>query len=172
MPSTSRPRSHPEHPAVGTGEFLNRRPGRLSRRGLARLLWCAFACWACGILWLSSLAPDELPDAAFLFWDKANHFGAFLVGGWLAATALRVSRPGWEVARALTLSIVLVAAFGALDELVQTLTPGRVGGDVVDWTADALGAIAGALVSRATHNRVRRLHHQTATLPQCTHLCD
>jgi len=34
----------------------------------------------------------ELPDAAFMFCDKANPFVAYALGGWLAASALRVSR--------------------------------------------------------------------------------
>jgi hypothetical protein len=48
----------------------------MARRTLAGLLWLALLCWACGILVLSSLTPQELPDAAFIFWDKANHFVA------------------------------------------------------------------------------------------------
>jgi VanZ family protein len=129
----------------------------MQRRTLARLLWFALLCWACGILVLSSLMPQELPDAAFLFWDKANHFGAYALGGWLAATAIRVSRPSVRIATAITLAVIAVAAFGALDELLQTFTPGRSGGDIFDWTADLLAAVAGALISLATHPRLERL---------------
>jgi len=112
------------------------------------VLWGALFCWACAILWLSSLSPDELPDAAFAFWDKVNHFAAFVVGGWLAASALRISCPQAAGIRVVVTAIVIVAAFGVLDEALQTWTPGRVGADVVDWTADVLGATTGALMSR------------------------
>jgi hypothetical protein len=67
-----------------------------------RLFWFALLCWAGAILWLSSLTPQELPDAAFIAWDKVNHFLAYAVGGWLAAGTLRLSRPlapspaGWS----------------------------------------------------------------------------
>lgn len=115
-------------------------------------LWLALLCWAAVILVLSSLSPEELPDAAFVFWDKLNHFGAFVVGGWLAASALRTSRPGAAGNRVVVQAIVLVAAFGALDEALQTLIPGRVGADVFDWTADLLGATTGAVMSRLRHS--------------------
>lgn len=129
----------------------------MPRRTVARLLWVAVACWACGILLLSSLTPQELPEAAFMFWDKTNHFLAYALGGWLVASAFRVSRPEARIATGVIVAVVAIAAFGALDEAVQTLTPGRSGADVFDWTADALGAIAGALVSLVTHRRLERL---------------
>ena len=59
----------------------------MSRATLAGLFWFALACWAATMLWLSSLTAQELPDAAFLAWDKINHFLAYAVGGWLAAGA-------------------------------------------------------------------------------------
>ncbi len=91
-----------------------------------------------------------------MFWDKINHFVAYAAGGWLAASALRVSRPDAKTATLLVLAVVLVAAFGALDEAVQTLTPGRSGADVDDWAADVLGATAGALLSLPTLPRLLR----------------
>ncbi|GJF09631.1 hypothetical protein NGTWS0302_24250 [Mycolicibacterium cyprinidarum] len=128
----------------------------MPRRTLAGLLWFALICWACGILWMSSLTPQELPDAAFLLSDKINHGLAFVAGGWLAASALRLSWPA-AVASRIVIAVILVAAFGALDESVQTFTPGRTGNDVYDWTADLLGAVAGAMLSLATHERVERM---------------
>ena len=119
----------------------------MTRRTMSWLLWAALICWAGVILWLSSLAPQELPEAAFLFWDKVNHFVAYAFGGWLAASALRVTRPQTARRQVLILAVLLIAAFGVLDEALQTLTPGRTGGDVDDWMADVLGAAAGALLS-------------------------
>jgi VanZ family protein len=124
----------------------------VSRRQHAIVLWTALFGWACAILWLSSLSPDELPDAAFAFWDKFNHFAAFAVGGWLAAAALRVSRPDFGRSVVLTLAVTLVAAFGLLDEWLQTITPGRTGANIYDWIADVLGAVAGGLLWVSTLN--------------------
>jgi VanZ family protein len=130
---------------------------RMPRRFLSAALWLALLVWAGGILWLSSLTPEKLPSAAFLTWDKFNHFIAFAVGGWLASAALRVSRPKLSPAQALLLAVAAVAAFGAFDEARQTFTPGRTGGDLYDWIADFLGAIAGALLALTTHARLERL---------------
>lgn len=112
------------------------------------MLWLALLCWAAVILYLSSLTLDELPGAAFLFWDKVNHFAAFTVGGLLAASALSTSRPHLPPIRVVVYSVLLLAAFGVFDETLQTFTPGRNGASVSDWTADVLGATAGALLSR------------------------
>ncbi len=130
-------------------------PG-MPRPLLSASLWTLLTCWAGAILWLSSLTPRELPDAAFYVSDKANHFIAFAVGGWLAASALRFSRPQAPRGRQILAAIVLVAVFGAVDEGLQTFTPGRTGGDVYDWIADFLGAVAGSLLTIPTHARLER----------------
>lgn len=128
----------------------------MPRRALPTLFWLAALGWAGVVLWLSSLTLDELPRTAFLAGDKFNHFIAFAVGGWLTASALRLSRPQASVAGRIVLAVLLVAAFGALDEALQTFTPGRTGGDLHDWIADFLGAIAGALSTLTTHARLER----------------
>jgi VanZ family protein len=128
----------------------------VSRRIVVLALRGAVLLWAGTVLWLSSLGPRDLPDAAFLFSDKLNHFVAFAAGGWLTASALRLSRPSSPPAGHLVTAILLVAAFGAFDETFQTLTPGRTGGDLYDWIADFLGAVAGALSTLATHARFER----------------
>ena len=128
----------------------------MSRRLASVGLWFAVVFWAGGILWLSSLSRQDLPEAAFLFSDKFNHFVAFAVGGWLTASALRLPRASAPVAGRLLLAITLVAAFGAVDEAMQTFTPGRTGGDLYDWIADFLGAIAGASLTLVTHARLER----------------
>ena len=132
----------------------------MHHRALAGSLWFALLVWACAILWLSSLTPQEMPDAAFVLWDKMNHVAAFAVGGWLAASSLGLTRPtASPVGRIVlaVLAVIAVAAFGALDEAVQTFTPGRAGGDIYDWVADLLGATAGAALSLAAFGRLERL---------------
>ncbi len=118
-----------------------------SRRKRARALWLAVLAWAGLVLWLSSLSPAELPDSAFMFWDKANHFVVFSLGGWLTGAALRASRPRLATTKTVLLTVLIIATFGLLDEMLQTLTPGRSGEDVYDWMADALGGLTGGLLS-------------------------
>jgi VanZ family protein len=122
----------------------------------AALLWAGLICWAALILGLSSLPPRELPDAAFAFWDKANHFLAYMLGGWLAASALRASRPGRHFAGNVVGAVIVIALFGVVDEAVQTLTPGRTGADPDDWIADVLGAAAGALLTLSAREKTPR----------------
>ena len=131
-------------------------PSVMSRRTLSRLLWAALICWAAAILYLSSLRPDELPDEAFLFWDKVNHFVAYALGGWLAAGALRLSRPSAPAVGVIVAAVLLISGFGAADELWQEYTPGRSGGDGYDWIADTLGAVAGAALSLWTRRQRSR----------------
>ena len=118
---------------------------------LTRSFWLALFCWAATILWLSSLPPQELPDAAFLAWDKINHVLAYALGGWLAASALRLSRQSASAVSRIIGAVILIAVFGVLDEAFQTSTPGRTGGSLSDWVADVFGAVVGALASVPTH---------------------
>ena len=131
----------------------------MTSRLLAGLLWSALLGWGAGILSVSSVNGEFLPSALFslTFADKFIHFIAFALGGWVAAAALRFSFPSLPVARAILTAIVLVAAFGVVDETWQTSTPGRMGGDQYDWIADFLGGIAGALLTLRTHARLERL---------------
>jgi VanZ family protein len=132
--------------------------GPVPRPLFAALLWFLLLCWAGVVLWLSSLTPQELPPTAFMMWDKLNHFAAFAVGGWLAATALQAGRPGGSLRSRILAAILIVAVFGALDETRQLFTPGRSGADFYDWIADFLGASAGAILSVLTYGfLVRRL---------------
>jgi len=128
----------------------------MKSRLLAGFLWCALLGWAGGIVWLSLTTQGNLPTAAFLFSDKSNHFIAFAIGGWLAATALRVSLARLPITGAILIAITLIGALGALDETLQTFTPGRTGGDLYDWIADFLGGGAGALLTLLTHARLER----------------
>lgn len=128
----------------------------MPRRKLALIFWSALLCWAAAVVWMSSLSPRQLPDTALLFGDKFSHFVVYSLGGWLAASSLRVAHPSAPVARQIVLAVVIVAVFGAIDESVQTFTPGRTGGDVFDWIADLVGAVAGASLCLATHVRLER----------------
>ena len=131
--------------------------GPVRRLLLAFFLWAALFVWAGAILWLSSLGAEELPPAAFVAWDKLNHFVAFAAGGWLAASAVRVSIPSRRIGALLLTAALVVACFGAFDEMFQLLSPGRSGADLYDWIADLLGASFGAFFSLLTHGILERL---------------
>lgn len=88
----------------------------------------------------------------FDIWDKAAHFTAFAVGAVLLALALKWNT-AWLWPRIICVSIAAISIFGVTDEWHQLYTPHRSGADVGDWTADTLGAIAGAAVTAFIHAR-------------------
>lgn len=99
--------------------------------------------WAALIFWESSQAnPFPFVPPSILSHDKLLHFGAYAVLAGLAVGALARARLA-ALGRVAAVGIVLAAAYGATDEWHQSYVPGR-DADPWDWTADAVGAVAGA----------------------------
>ena len=119
-------------------------------------LWfAAFAVWFGTLWWLSSRVNHFPPGLDFRFSDKLLHFGYFFGGALLFSAylfRLRPSVPRWG--RVLALTVIVVGLTGALDEFHQSHVPGRSGNDPADFTADLLGAFAGALVFRKSHRLI------------------
>ncbi len=84
-----------------------------------------------------SVGPDVLPL------DKVFHFGAYAV---LSALILRATRTPRDLGT-VAIVIVLVSAFGAVDEWHQSFIPRR-SMSFADWIADSTGALVGALAVR------------------------
>ena len=115
--------------------------------------WIAVAFWALGIFILSSISGSDIAKMnIFDIWDKAAHFTAFATGAVLLALALRWNTE-WSLKRVVWFTIVAISLYGVSDEWHQLYTPHRSGADVGDWTADTLGAIAGAVVTSFIHAR-------------------
>jgi VanZ family protein len=121
------------------------------------LFWLGcFLLWF-GALWLlsaSSLHGVYQPPVSNF--DKVEHFGFFFGGtGLLCAWLFRLNpeKPNWKVITCI--AVVIIGLVGWLDEYHQTFTPGRSGNDPSDWIADFSGAIAGALVFKKFHHRLK-----------------
>ena len=100
------------------------------------------------LYWLAILLGTHLPSGVVALpvaSDKLQHVAAFLGLGFLLAWAgvLR-RRPSLALYGGL---FVLALAYGAVDELTQTLVPGRTA-DLRDWLADAAGAALGFALHR------------------------
>ncbi|HEX6747815.1 MAG TPA: VanZ family protein [Longimicrobium sp.] len=110
--------------------------------------WLPVLAWAAAIFWLSSQSTlPHLPR--FVAWDKLQHALGYSVGGFLLARAVGVRGRGTVIAAALGM------LYGASDEVHQAFVPGR-STDVLDWTADAVGVLAGVFIYRFIHPRRAR----------------
>lgn len=109
--------------------------------------WLPALGWAALLFLLSSRPTLPAPDVAHF--DKAAHFGAYLVLGLLLAFA--ADRSGWP----LWIAIPLGLAYGMADEVHQMFVPGR-SPSVADWIADAAGVAAAVLLyARGRGRRAR-----------------
>jgi VanZ family protein len=88
----------------------------------------------------TSIPGAQVPDPVSRV-DKSLHFLAYAVLGLLTCRALRATRTPIAAA---ALAALAAAAFGGVDEWHQSLVPGRYP-ELLDWLADAGGAVTGAL---------------------------
>jgi VanZ family protein len=124
--------------------------------------WAPVAGYCALIVAISSLPASALP-ASRSIWDhdKLIHAAEYAVLAALIARAL--GRRGRSGPGAAVAAFALAAAFGVLDELYQTTTPGRAA-TAADAVADALGALVGAagrwMWSASTSRRGRADEHE------------
>lgn len=104
------------------------------------LAFLPLGLWAAAVLAVGAFEFAESPVPSG--WDKAAHFVMYGVGGGLAAWAGRIrgGAAGW-------VGLIFVLLTGAADELHQMTVPSR-HGDVMDWVADATGALLAFLFGR------------------------
>lgn len=104
--------------------------------------WVPPLVWAGAVLVATSIPNPQLPAGVDQL-DKVAHFAMYGVLAWLLARALTRGR---AAARAIVVTLLAVAAFGAADEWHQQFIPGR-SSDVADWMADVSGATFGAALA-------------------------
>jgi VanZ family protein len=116
--------------------------------------WGLLFAWAAAIRWLSSQSGRELEELnIFDISDKGAHFVAFFAAAPLLVSGMRWTfRWPWLVV--IVASTMLLSAFGAMDEYLQTFVPGRMGADFGDWLADTLGAFVGSIFTAVIHARL------------------
>ena len=96
------------------------------------------------ILTLTSLPGVDVPNIQIN--DKIEHLLAYGGLGFLLNLSLRIQNkftlvkkyPAW-------FTVLIVSAYGALDELHQLFIPGR-SCDILDWSADTIGVIIGVTI--------------------------
>jgi VanZ family protein len=112
----------------------------MSRRTARLVAYLPALTWAAVILFIGTRSKLPGPPLGGHL-DKVAHFSVYGVLGALAAWGW--IRSGRQPHGALVLGAVLL--LGILEEVLQTITPGR-HGDVLDWLADAAGAATGFLI--------------------------
>lgn len=122
-----------------------------------RLWFAGFLCWAAYLFTLSS-NPGSVTGGApgIPHIDKILHFGYFLGGAGLFTTWLLLWKgPHSRRAIRFMVPIAILCLFAALDEIQQSLSPGRSGNDFLDWLADAIGSVTGVLIANRFHHILR-----------------
>lgn len=89
----------------------------------------------------TSLPGSAIPTAPFAVSDKLVHLMMYAVLGILVARA----SDGLRSAKGFLATLASLVVFGLVDELHQSLVPGR-STDIRDWAADALGALLGLVL--------------------------
>ena len=100
------------------------------------------------LFWISSLSQPNAPDFGLEWGDKVNHAGAFAIMTLLWFRASGWFYPETSEGRRLMIVVILVALYGATDEIHQSYVPGRFA-DLSDWIADIVGAVLAAAFIRA-----------------------
>ena len=124
--------------------------------------------WFGGILYLSSLGPTSVSNAApakavdsvGLPIDIVGHLVLYAVLGALAIWAMGRLRPAWGWSmRGVTGAVVLGVMCGLFDEWYQGFIPGR-DSSFEDVGLDTIGALAGGLSALGLYRLLQRLHQR------------
>ncbi|GEM_PF-224983 len=108
----------------------------MSRRR-AIINWAPTVVWT-GIILVGTSAPRLPPGPDIPASDKVAHLGVYGVLGLLLMRALRAER--WPQAKSVVFTLLAGGLFAALDELHQSLIPGRQT-DLLDFIADCAGLV-------------------------------
>jgi len=100
--------------------------------------------WAGLIFYLSHLPGADVPPLIFGM-DKIVHAIVFGILGFFVLGAMRATVDGYRAFQP-WLAVILVIAYGVLDEFHQHFVPGRTP-DIHDVMADAVGAMLGVWLS-------------------------
>jgi VanZ family protein len=122
----------------------------VSSRSVRASLWAisVWPAWLCTLLILVIGSIPQGPPGAQRLNDKLLHFVGFAFAAWLWGRACRAL---WPAAPARTHAVrggLASTVLGALLELWQAFLPYR-SAELLDWVADALGALLAALLMAA-----------------------
>ncbi len=114
---------------------------------VAWVTWGALAVYV-GLIFYASSRPHLTSPIRFPLWDKVAHMVEFAILGFLSQRAARLTwRGGFRDSVWLGRGVVLVCgmAIAGLDELLQSMVPGRVT-SAADFLSDVLGLVLGLIL--------------------------
>ena len=96
------------------------------------------------LLFLTTLPGKDLPKTGIN--DKIEHFTAYFILGFLFSLTLLLQNKYYQIKKYFAIfSGIFIGLYAALDEIHQLFIPGR-DCDILDWTADMIGASLGILL--------------------------
>jgi VanZ family protein len=108
--------------------------------------------YVCAIFYAGSVeSPPEL-QVSFAAKDKLLHLVAFLGMQLTVFRALRWKVQAGSTWRVALIALALTSGIGALLEFWQATLPHRTA-ELLDWVADSIGALLGALLLRVVYGR-------------------
>ena len=109
-----------------------------------KLLYIPLSIYWLILLVLTTLPGRDLPKTGIN--DKIEHLSAYFLLGILLSLALLFQNKFLKIKKYFTLFTGLfIGLYAALDEIHQLFVPGREC-DIMDWTADMIGASIGILL--------------------------
>ena len=109
-----------------------------------KLLYIPLSIYWLILLVLTTLPGRDLPKTGIN--DKIEHLSAYFLLGILLSLALLFQNKFLKIKKYFTLFTGLfIGLYAALDEIHQLFVPGR-DCDILDWTADMIGASIGILL--------------------------
>jgi len=117
-------------------------------KGLRAFLWFRLPVYiyAVVVLLLSSAKEPAMPAVEWIpFFDKYMHVFMYIIFGFLLVRMLKNLGYDFSYKKYIFLSIIIATLYGALMEVYQLFIPYR-SCDIIDLTADFIGATIGTLI--------------------------
>ncbi|MCX5666122.1 MAG: VanZ family protein [Candidatus Omnitrophica bacterium] len=118
----------------------------LKKTALILWFWTPVALWMAIIYFSSSIHGEDIPKIDIPNIDKLAHFVEYFILGALLVRAFANSSDKTNFKLILLLSVLIAAAYGALDEFHQRFVSGR-SPEIFDLISDIIGSLFGTLLS-------------------------
>ncbi|MBD3367802.1 MAG: hypothetical protein GF405_06470 [Candidatus Eisenbacteria bacterium] len=122
--------------------------------------WVPAAAYVLLIFGVSSIPQLRPVLGRFRLSDKVSHLAEYSGLGALVLWAFMKTLPERRRRWAIAYTVALGATVGILDELYQTTVPGRLF-EGLDWVADVVGTLLGAIVAAVVYRSMRARRERT-----------